>query len=418
MSPPASFAELLRQRITRAAVAPRPLPPGECRSRNGRLCRLCNASALTYDAELPLKEGALQTFWRAAWPDGPPLAPLLPSPQGRAYRTVSKRKVFQEGRRRFLGLIDPEEPRAQGGLDVQVCAIEPPVHGVIFAACAAQLNRPHTETLSAHLRYVIVRGGADAPAVILSVDTIGPGLVREANTVSRALTRAVPRLTGVFLFEDASDGRYYLGSGVATSPRMFRKLFGAQDVSLTINGHRLAFHPLAFSQVNTEAATIMLRTAGELLRPERDHRLLDLYSGYGLFALTLAPRVSQATGIESSPHSVSAAIANARARGLRHVRFHRGGVTAESLHRFAGAPGPAELVILDPPRGGTEPGVIEAIAERHPLRVLHVFCNTEVIVRELERWKAGGYTTTAAVPVDMFPGTAAVEILTLLERRG
>jgi 23S rRNA (uracil1939-C5)-methyltransferase len=75
-------------------------------------------------------------------------------------------------------------------------------------------------------------------------------------------------------------------------------------------------------------------------------------------------------------------------------------------------------VLLDPPRGGTESGVIEAVAERRPVRALHIFCNTEVIARELGRWKENGYAVTAAIPVDMFPGTAAVEIMTLLEKRG
>ena len=217
--------------------------------------------------------------------------------------------------------------------------------------------------------------------MILSVEEISPALVREANGLSRALTRAVPSITGVFLFEDASDGRYYLGAGTAPSPHVFRKLFGARELSVTIAGIRFAFHPLAFSQVNAEGAGILVRTAEELLRPSKDQRLLDLYCGYGLFGLSLAPLVRQVTGIESSPHSVTAAIAIARSRGVRHARFFRDGVSAESLSRHAGAPGPLDLVVLDPPRGGTENGVIEAVAERRPVRVLHIFCNTEVIAR-------------------------------------
>jgi tRNA/tmRNA/rRNA uracil-C5-methylase (TrmA/RlmC/RlmD family) len=160
----------------------------------------------------------------------------------------------------------------------------------------------------------------------------------------------------------------------------------------------------------------MVQTAADLLRPARDHRLLDLYSGYGLFALALAPSTGQVTGVESSPHSVAAAVANARARGITHARFHRDNVTGESIPRWGGPPGPRDLVILDPPRGGTGTQVIEAVAARRPARILHIFCNTEVIGKELERWQRNGYTVTAAVPVDMFPGTAVVEIMVLLER--
>jgi tRNA/tmRNA/rRNA uracil-C5-methylase (TrmA/RlmC/RlmD family) len=412
------FAELLRRRIDQAAIAPRRLEPGECRTTGGKQCRLCHASRLSYADELPLKVQALGEFWAGICPEGPTLAPLRPSPRGRGYRSVSKRKVFLDGRRRFLGLIDPDSQRTGGGLEVAICAIEPEIHLKIFSACAGQLNRPHTKTLASCLRYVIVRGGVQAPAVILSVEEISPVVVREANGLSRALTRAVPSITGVFLFEDTSDGRYYLGAGAAPSAHVFRKLFGARELSATIAGIRFAFHPLAFSQVNAEGAGILVRTAEELLRPSKDQRLLDLYCGYGLFGLSLAPLVRQVTGIESSPHSVAAAIAIARARGVRHARFFRDGVSAGSLSRHAGAPGPLDLVVLDPPRGGTENGVIEAVAERRPVRALHIFCNTEVIARELARWKENGYAVSAAVPVDMFPGTATVEILTLLEKRG
>jgi tRNA/tmRNA/rRNA uracil-C5-methylase (TrmA/RlmC/RlmD family) len=412
------FAELLRRRIDQAAIAPRRLEPGECRTTGGRPCHLCHAYRLSYADELPLKMLALAEFWRGICPEGPGLAPLRPSPHGRRYRSLTKRKVFLDGKRRFLGLIDPDSQRTGGGLEVSICAIEPEIHGRIFSACAGQLNRPHTKVLASCLRYVIVRGGEDAPAVILSVEEISPTVVREANGLSRAITRAVPSVNGVFLFEDTSDGRYYLGAGSAPSAHVFRKLFGARELSVTIAGIRFAFHPLAFSQVNAGGAGVLVRTAEELLRPSKDQRLLDLYCGYGLFGLSLAPLVRQVTGIESSPHSVAAAIAMSRSRGVRHARFFRDGVSAESLSRHAGAPGPLDLVVLDPPRGGTERGVIEAVAERRPVRVLHIFCNTEVISRELARWKEYSYAVSAAVPVDMFPGTAAVEIMTLLEKRG
>jgi len=75
---------------------------------------------------------------------------------------------------------------------------------------------------------------------------------------------------------------------------------------------------------------------------------------------------------------------------------------------------PKSSVLLDPPRKGTAPGVIEAIASKHPERVLHIFCNIELIADDLKCWLSCGYRPTAAVPIDMFPGTASMEILVLL----
>ncbi len=58
--------------------------------------------------------------------------------------------------------------------------------------------------------------------------------------------------------------------------------------------------------------------------------------------------------------------------------------------------------------------MIEAIAARRPSKVLHIFCNSDLIVPDLSRWKTAGYRAQRAVPLDMFPGTPEVETLVLL----
>jgi tRNA/tmRNA/rRNA uracil-C5-methylase (TrmA/RlmC/RlmD family) len=72
---------------------------------------------------------------------------------------------------------------------------------------------------------------------------------------------------------------------------------------------------------------------------------------------------------------------------------------------------------LDPPRKGTAPGVIRELASRRPERVLHVFCGTDEIPRELYQWKSAGYVLRTLQPLDMFPGTPHLETFCLLEYR-
>ncbi|HNX24844.1 MAG TPA: hypothetical protein PKG60_12425, partial [Spirochaetota bacterium] len=79
-------------------------------------------------------------------------------------------------------------------------------------------------------------------------------------------------------------------------------------------------------------------------------------------------------------------------------------------------PGIQEYVILDPPRNGTAPGVIAAIAERNPELVVHIFCGVETIPGEIEQWKHAGYQSVRCIPLDMFPGTPDVEVMVLLKR--
>ena len=74
----------------------------------------------------------------------------------------------------------------------------------------------------------------------------------------------------------------------------------------------------------------------------------------------------------------------------------------------------AEYMLLDPPRRGTQPGVIETLAERKPAKILHVFCGIETIPAELARWKNCGYGAREIIPLDMFPGTPNLEVMVLL----
>jgi tRNA/tmRNA/rRNA uracil-C5-methylase (TrmA/RlmC/RlmD family) len=73
-----------------------------------------------------------------------------------------------------------------------------------------------------------------------------------------------------------------------------------------------------------------------------------------------------------------------------------------------------EVVLLDPPRQGTEPGVTPAIAARAPLRIVHLCCGTDEIPREVAAWFKAGYQVQRVVPLDLFAGTANLETMLLL----
>jgi tRNA/tmRNA/rRNA uracil-C5-methylase (TrmA/RlmC/RlmD family) len=119
-------------------------------------------------------------------------------------------------------------------------------------------------------------------------------------------------------------------------------------------------------------------------------------------------------GVDAEGPSIEAARANARRLRRGHTRFVASRITADSIEHLPGTGGD-EIVLLDPPRVGTESGVIRAIAARRPRRVVHVFCSVDEIPRAFREWAAGGYIPSRVVPLDMFPGTPNLELLVQLE---
>ena len=73
-----------------------------------------------------------------------------------------------------------------------------------------------------------------------------------------------------------------------------------------------------------------------------------------------------------------------------------------------------EAILLDPPRQGTEVGVIQALAARNPIRVLHIFCDLDSLPKEVKEWNSNGFDVSEVVPLDMFPGTDNLEVMVLL----
>ncbi len=74
------------------------------------------------------------------------------------------------------------------------------------------------------------------------------------------------------------------------------------------------------------------------------------------------------------------------------------------------------MVLVDPPRKGCDAGVLAAIADLAPARVVYVSCNPATLARDLKLLAERGYRTLEVQPVDMFPHTAHVEAVALCAR--
>ena len=408
-----SFSQVFLRTLQLRSHASPALPPGECRASNSRICSLCHASAVTYDEEASARDTALKEYLRSLRLPGT-VRGLVRSPLGRNYRTTSKRKTYEARHEVRLALIDPSDRSGGRGSDVAACGIEPASHAAIFRRIQESMQKPFARPLVESLRYVIIRGNYETYTVIFNVGEIDGPLVKSANTLSKGLTHDLPAVTGVMLFEDTSDGRYYLGTRNPASRASVRKIYGETDIQVRYGDKNFLWPALGFSQINGALVDSLIEGAARLLRPDPATAFHDLYCGYGLFTLTVGAAAKSATGIERSAESVDAAVANAKRQRATGVRFLRNDISAETVAAMARGIREGDLLLLDPARTGTGPGVIETLAARKPGRIVHLFCNIDLLDAELDRWKKSGYRPEEIIPFDMFPGTDEVELMTLL----
>ena len=191
---------------------------------------------------------------------------------------------------------------------------------------------------------------------------------------------------------------------------------GPGHVKETSLGPAFLVSPTSFFQTNVAAAATLVRLVLEALPGERGLKVLDLYSGGGLFALPVAVRGHQVTAVEESRKSIKDAELNRRLNGVPEERLKLVCSPVErALPHYK--PGAFDAVILDPPREGCPPEVVKAVFGRlQPARGIFVSCEPEALARELPLAVAAGYRVVRVQPVDMFPHTPHVEAVAVLER--
>jgi 23S rRNA (uracil1939-C5)-methyltransferase len=195
-------------------------------------------------------------------------------------------------------------------------------------------------------------------------------------------------------------------------------LIGSGVYHEILNGRRFRVSAASFFQVNTAQAEVMLDVVQTYLDPRPQDRLLDLYSGVGTIGLSLAEHVGQVIGIEEHSIAVLDADLNSGLLGLQsedgrsNVDWIEGPVE-EILPQLE-----AEIskVVLDPPRAGCKPEVMEALLRLAPERIVYVSCDPTTLARDGVSLSQNGYYLVEVQPLDMFPQTYHVETISLWQR--
>ncbi|HUP98994.1 MAG TPA: TRAM domain-containing protein [Aeromicrobium sp.] len=182
-------------------------------------------------------------------------------------------------------------------------------------------------------------------------------------------------------------------------------------VSETVLGHVFRVAGDGFWQVHPEAPQVLVETVIGMLEPRPGERALDLYAGVGLFSSFLA----EAVGAGGSVTSVEGNRTASRLAAQNLARFPQVAVTCAPVEQAV--TGPADVVVLDPPRSGAKRRVVEAIAALGPRAVAYVACDPAALARDVSYFAEAGYAMSALRAFDLFPMTHHVECVALLTPR-
>jgi 23S rRNA (uracil1939-C5)-methyltransferase len=133
---------------------------------------------------------------------------------------------------------------------------------------------------------------------------------------------------------------------------------------------------------------------------------VDLYSGVGVFAGVLAARGWSVTAVEGSDRAVRDAEANLAGLGVRVVRA--------DVTRWH--PEQAALVVADPSRAGLGSRGVSVVTGTGAVRVVLISCDAASLARDALLLRSDGYSLTSVTPVDLFPHTFHIEVVSVFDR--
>ena len=284
------------------------------------------------------------------------------------------------------------------------------------AAVLPTLRSPEPFGYRNHARFTVRKKGADAGAVgfvnrvtrrFLPVDKC----LLMNDGINEALADMQGRAQGM--------SQISIRAGSNSGDRLIQPRLENPEIRLEsgqthlveeILGHRFRVAASSFFQVNSAQVEAVIGILRERLGLTGAELVVDAYCGVGTFAVLLAPHAVRTIGIELSASAIDDAQENAR--GLENVSF----VEARTEEALAGIDERVGAVVLDPPRAGCAPEVLDALKRLAPERVAMVSCDPDTMTRDLSALCDGAFNLESVQPIDMFSQTRHVEAVATLRR--
>jgi tRNA/tmRNA/rRNA uracil-C5-methylase (TrmA/RlmC/RlmD family) len=183
---------------------------------------------------------------------------------------------------------------------------------------------------------------------------------------------------------------------------------GDRPLEFPAGGRTFRVSAGGFWQVHPAAADVLAAAVLEALAPQPGERAVDFYAGAGLFSAALAEAGCSVTSVESFVTAVEDARHNLAGLPVEVVAGSVEDVVAEVAEGV-------DLVVLDPPRTGAGVAVVEALVAARPRVIAYVSCDPGTLARDLKAAREAGYGLRSLRAFDLFPMTAHVECLAVLE---
>lgn len=329
--------------------------------------------------------------------------------RGRAV-SQGKRVTSDAGGTIISGIFAQDSHRV---VETNECGIQDKKTAQYLATVRKLMSETHTEpydedTGRGTLRYVFIRVGKNSGEVLLVLVT-GTNEFPAKGKFVQEIRKKHPEIATILHNINPQKNSMVLGKKETV-------LYGKGYIRDTLCGHTFRISANSFYQVNSEQTEVLYKTTVESSQITKEDTVIDAYCGIGTISLVAADYAKNVIGVEVNAQAVKDAKENAKDNKCSNVEFicQDAGVFMTEQAKKGCTP---QVVIMDPPRAGSDEAFLSALVTMGPERVVYISCNPETQARDLKYLLQRGYQVKKIQPVDMFPGTKHVESIVVLKSK-
>lgn len=369
-------------------------------------CGGCSYNHMNYDAECKLKCDQIKELYKN---EKIKVHPVTQANNSREYRNKCI-YTFQKVKKEIkFGFYEENSHRV---IDIPNCINHDELTMKILKEIKKLVIKYKIEIfdedrLTGIMRHVLIRR-AFATNQTLVCFVVASDFKGTKNFVS-SLIKQVPEITTVVFNQNARKTSVVLGDKE-------KVMYGKGYIVDELCGHTYKLSANTFYQINHDQTERLYNKAIELCEFKGYEKVLDMYCGVGTIGMSCANSVKEVIGVEINTRSIQDAINNAKMNQVNNIQFIAKDAST-FMKDYAKKKEKVDVVIMDPPRSGSDIEFIRSCVSMNPKKVLYISCNPLTQYRDLQIFRKFNYDTKEIYLFDLFPHSSHVESVCILTRK-
>lgn len=395
-----------RSVIQKSEKAQRQKKPSDGSCPYAKKCGGCDYQGMDYQKQLETKQANVQKLLK----EFVKVSPIVGMDQPYHYRHKVHAVFGCIGRGQVVSGV--YKKNSHEIVDIESCQIEDAEADAIIREVKGllksfKIKAYDEDTNYGLLRHVLVRKGYHSGEIMVVLVLTSPILPSKNNFV-KALRKNHPNISTVVINVNDKKTSMVLGERNIT-------IYGKGYIEDSLCGCQFRISPNSFYQVNPEQTERLYAKAIEYAKLTGKEKVIDAYCGTGTIGIIASKHAKDVLGVELNKDAIRDAITNAKRNDVKNIHFINEDA-GKYMVSLAEEGEKVDVVIMDPPRSGSDEAFLTSVVKLAPKRVVYVSCGPDTLARDLKFLTKKGYKVEEATPYDMFPFTNHTEMIVALSR--